>query len=53
MRRIEPAPDEVELTFGVAINGKLGATVVTAGSDAHLTVRVLWKNTVEAAESTG
>ncbi len=49
LRRIQPPPDEVELTFGVAVNGKLGATVVTAGSDAHLTVKVVWKNTTEAA----
>lgn len=27
LRRIQPAPDEVELTFGVAVNGKLGATL--------------------------
>ncbi|MFD2422202.1 CU044_2847 family protein [Amycolatopsis pigmentata] len=44
LRRIEPAPEEVKVTFGVAVNGKLGATLVSAGSEAHLKVEVVWKN---------
>lgn len=40
---IEPAPDEVEVNFKVAVNGKLGATLVTAGTDAHFDVKVVWK----------
>jgi hypothetical protein len=43
LRRIEPAPDEVKISFQVAVNGKLGATVVTSGIDAHLAVEVVWK----------
>jgi hypothetical protein len=43
LRQIDPAPDEVTVSFQVAVNAKLGATVVTAGTDAHLTVDVTWK----------
>lgn len=43
LRRIEPTPDEVKVSFGVAVNGKLGATIVTAGADANLKVEVTWK----------
>jgi hypothetical protein len=43
LRRIEPAPEEVKVSFQVAVNGKLGATVVAAGADAHLKVEVVWK----------
>jgi hypothetical protein len=43
LRRIEPAPDEVTVSFQVSVNGKLGATLVAAGADAHLKVDVVWK----------
>jgi NTP-dependent ternary system trypsin peptidase co-occuring protein len=51
LRAIEPPPEEVEVTFGVAVDGKLGATLVSAGSNAHLNVRVVWRNT--AGTTTG
>ncbi|MEV0831144.1 CU044_2847 family protein [Nonomuraea rubra] len=41
---LEPAPEEVEVTFGVAVSGKLGATLVSTGSDAHVNVRIVWRN---------
>lgn len=50
LRRIEPAPDEVKVTFGVAVNGKLGATLVATGADAHLEVEVVWKNPAGTAQ---
>lgn len=43
LRKIEPVPDEVTVSFQVAVNGKLGATVVSAGAEAHLKVEVVWK----------
>ena len=43
LRRIDPAPDEIKVSFGVTIDGKLDATVVSAGADAHLQVEVVWK----------
>jgi hypothetical protein len=43
LRQIDPAPDEVKVSFGVAVNGKLGALLVTAGADAHLKVEVVLK----------
>ncbi|SDD70627.1 CU044_2847 family protein [Glycomyces harbinensis] len=43
LRSIDPAPDEVEVTFGVAMDGKVGASIVSGGSGAHLNVKVVWK----------
>ncbi|MFE7403100.1 CU044_2847 family protein [Streptomyces sp. NPDC057557] len=42
---IDPPPEEVEVTFGVAVDGKLGATLVSAGANAVLNVKVVWRNT--------
>jgi hypothetical protein len=53
LRQIEPAPDEVRVSFQVAVNGKLGATLVTAGADAHLMVEVVWKAERVAREPGG
>jgi hypothetical protein len=50
LRQIEPVPDEVKVSFQVAINGKLGATLVSAGADAHLKVEVVWKAEKATAE---
>lgn len=47
LRGIEPAPAEVEVDFKVAVNGKVGATIVTGGADAHLNVKVVWKNSAD------
>lgn len=44
LRSVDPPPDEVEVTFGVAVDGKLGATLVSAGTNAHLNVKVVWRN---------
>ena len=52
LRQIEPAPDEVTVSFQVAVNGKLGVTLVAAGADAHLKVDVVWKAD-KAAEQPG
>jgi hypothetical protein len=43
LRQIDPAPDEVKVSVGVAVNGKLGVLLVTAGADAHLKVEVVLK----------
>ncbi|MFF3958365.1 CU044_2847 family protein [Streptomyces sp. NPDC001890] len=45
LRGIDPPPEEVEVTFGVAVDGKFGATLVSAGTNAHLNVKVVWRNT--------
>jgi hypothetical protein len=54
LRQINPSPDEVKVTFGVEVNSKFGATLVAVGTDAHLTVEVVWKTHQEelTAEST-
>ncbi|MFF0000933.1 CU044_2847 family protein [Streptomyces avermitilis] len=45
LRAIDPPPEEVEVSFGVAVDGKLGATLVSAGTNAHLNIKVVWRNT--------
>lgn len=49
LRSLEPLPEEVEVTFGVAVDGKLGATLVSTGANAHLNVEVVWRNVSGAA----
>jgi hypothetical protein len=49
LRRIDPPPAEVKVSFGVAVNGKLGATLVSAAADAHLKVEVTWRSEPGAA----
>ncbi|MFF1650108.1 CU044_2847 family protein [Streptomyces sp. NPDC058240] len=51
LRAIDPPPEEVEVTFGVTVDGKLGATLVSAGTNAHLNVKVVWRNAAGAASA--
>ncbi|GCB52957.1 CU044_2847 family protein [Streptomyces sp. NL15-2K] len=44
LRSLDPPPEEVEVTFGVAVTGKVGATLVSTGGDAHINVRIVWRN---------
>jgi hypothetical protein len=44
LRAIDPPPEEVEVTFGVAVDGKFGATLVSGGTNAHLNVKVVWRH---------
>ncbi|WP_406368260.1 CU044_2847 family protein [Streptomyces sp. NBC_01546] len=53
LRGIDPSPEEVELTFGVAVDGKFGATLVSAGTNAHLNVKVVWRNMAGATGDLG
>lgn len=43
LRAIDPPPEEITVRFAVAMNGKVGATIVSAGTEAHLHVEVAWK----------
>ncbi|WP_034268720.1 CU044_2847 family protein [Actinospica robiniae] len=36
-------PDEVEISFGVALDGKLGGIIVGASAGAHLEVKLRWR----------
>ncbi|MFL4901689.1 CU044_2847 family protein [Streptomyces sp. MMS24-I2-30] len=36
LHAIDPPPEEVEVTFGVAVDGKFGATLVSPGETAFL-----------------
>ncbi|GAA1908783.1 CU044_2847 family protein [Streptantibioticus ferralitis] len=51
LRAIDPPPEEVEVTFEVAVDGKFGATLVSAGTNAHLHVKVVWRNAAGAPGS--
>jgi hypothetical protein len=42
VRRIDPPPEEVKVSFAVAVNGQVGVMLVAAGADAHLNVEVVW-----------
>jgi hypothetical protein len=50
LRQIAPVPDEIKVSFKVAVNGKVGATLVSAGTEAHLQVEVVWKAENAAAD---
>ncbi|MFG2551565.1 MULTISPECIES: CU044_2847 family protein [unclassified Streptomyces] len=41
-------PDEVEITFGVALDAKLGAVLSSAGAGAHLDVTLRWNAATSA-----
>lgn len=43
-------PDEVEIAFGVALDGKLGGIIVGASAGAHLEVKLRWKPTTAAQD---
>jgi hypothetical protein len=36
-------PEELEVEFGVKVDGEFGAVVATLGSGAHLSVKLRWK----------
>ncbi|MEU5093254.1 CU044_2847 family protein [Streptomyces sp. NPDC020996] len=44
-RSIARRPDEVEVTFGVTLDAKLGAVLASANSSAHLDVTLRWSGT--------
>lgn len=44
-RDIAQRPDEVELTFGVTLDAKLGAVLASANASAHLDVTLRWRGT--------
>jgi hypothetical protein len=47
-RRLAQRPDEVEIGFGVTLDGKLGGIIATATTGVHLEVKLRWR----AAEGT-
>ncbi|MFI5963233.1 CU044_2847 family protein [Streptomyces asoensis] len=44
-RDIAERPDEVEVTFGVVLDAKLGAVLASAGTSTHLDVTLRWSGT--------
>ncbi|MFE3825100.1 CU044_2847 family protein [Streptomyces sp. NPDC059092] len=41
-REVAERPDEVEVTFGVVLDAKLGAVLASAGTSTHLDVTLRW-----------
>lgn len=44
-RSLAQRPDEVEVTFGVVLDAKLGAVLSSASAGAHLDVTLRWNGT--------
>jgi Trypsin-co-occurring domain 1 len=42
-RTLANRPDEVEVSFGVVLDGKLGGVIASANAGAHLDVTLRWK----------
>lgn len=51
-RNLAQRPDEVEVTFGVVLDAKLGAVLSSASTGAHLDVTLRW-NSTDAAPGPG
>jgi hypothetical protein len=43
-------PQEIEITFGVKLDGKLGGVIASANADAHLDVTLRWSTPAVAAD---
>src|ERR1700722_19322748 len=43
-RRLAHQPDEVEIGFGVTLDGKLGGIIASASAGAHLEVKLRWRS---------
>ncbi|MEV7870268.1 CU044_2847 family protein [Streptomyces sp. NPDC088124] len=50
-RGVTERPDEVEVTFGVVLDAKLGAVLASAGTSTHLDVTLRWSNKEPAPPS--
>ncbi|MER5427572.1 CU044_2847 family protein [Streptomyces sp. NPDC002588] len=44
-RSLSRRPDEVEVSFGVVLDGRLGAVIASAHASAHLDVSLRWSGT--------
>jgi hypothetical protein len=52
-RSLAHRPDEVEVTFGVVLDAKLGAAIAGAKAGAHLDVTLRWSGAQPRADSGG
>ncbi|WP_051828028.1 CU044_2847 family protein [Streptomyces bicolor] len=50
-RSLAQRPDEVEVTFGVVLDAKLGAVLSSASAGAHLDVTLRWNGTDAAPDA--
>lgn len=42
-RQLAHRPDEVEIAFGVVLDGKLGGVIASAKANVHLDVKLRWR----------
>lgn len=47
---VRPEPDQVEVSFGVALHGEADVKVVKAATDSHLQITAVWKRNGPARE---
>jgi hypothetical protein len=52
-RKLPGRPDEIEIQFGVQLNGTFGAVLATAAVGTHLEVTLRWTTPLPADESGG
>ncbi len=48
-RELAQRPQEVEITFGVKLDAKLGGVIASANADTHLDVTLRWRAPTDAA----
>ena len=52
-RGLVQRPEEIEIGFGVTLDGKLGGVIASAGAGAHLDVTLRWRGSGPRATTTG
>jgi hypothetical protein len=50
-RKMAQRPTEVEISFGVTLDGRLGGVIASAEAGAHLDVTLRWRGSGEAPDS--
>jgi len=42
-RKLAQRPEEIEISFGVTLDGKIGGVIASAKTGAHLEVKLRWR----------
>jgi hypothetical protein len=52
-RELAKRPEEIEISFGVTLDGKLGGVIASASAGAHLDVTLRWRGPGPAGQARG
>jgi hypothetical protein len=52
-RKLAQRPEEVEISFGVTLDGKLGGVIASANAGAHLDVTLRWRDSGPSGQARG